>query len=163
MLCKKFKATMSTNACIRRQKWAIDLKHIITIEHHIKVEDHSLVSCLSCNQGKAVKENPDKFIDRDFLILKEVQIQLIRKRGWIFKQIISYESLFDTFNHTMIKPEKENGDDRGKIYYKDTRERITRFIRKHRSPTGSKPFLFPPIRLKFEVRKRLNNCVRGNK
>ena len=79
---------MSTNACIRRQKWAIELKHIITLEHNIKVEDNSLVSCLSCEPGKAVQENPNKFINRDFLILNEKQIQLIRTRGWIFKHCI---------------------------------------------------------------------------
>jgi hypothetical protein len=159
---------MSTNACIRRQEWAIELKHIITLEHNIKVEDHSLVSCLSCEQGKAVQENPDKFINRDFLILKEKQIQLIRKRGWIFKRItISYDSLFDTFNSTMINIKSErsnrNGKGKGSIFNKGKRERITRFIRKHRSFTRGKSNILPSIRIKFEIRKRFNNCIRNNK
>jgi hypothetical protein len=159
---------MSTNACIRRQEWAIKLKHIITLEHNIKVEDNSLVSCLSCEQGKAVQENPNKFINRDFLVLKEKQIQLIRKRGWIFKRItISYDSLFDTFNSTMInvKPERRNENDKGErnIFNKSERERITRFIRKRRNSTGGKPNIFSSIGLKFEIRKRFNNCIRNNK
>ena len=163
MLCRKFKVTMSTNACIRRQEWAITLKTKLILESTIKSNDHSLITCLTCTQGKAVKKNPNKFINRDFLILKEKHLQLIRKRGWVFKDPISYDSLFDTFDYAKIKSKRRNDNDRSKIYTKSAAERITRFVRKHRSPTGSKSHILPSIRIKFEVRKKFRNYIRNNR
>lgn len=140
MRCRIFNATMSTNACLRRQEWADKLRHIIKLEQGIKVQDHSLITCLKCDQGEAVKKNPDKYINRDFLVLKEKQTQLIRKRGWVFKEGISYETLLDNYDFTMMKVNngRRNNNGKGKILKKSDRERIIRFIRKHRNFTRSK-------------------------
>lgn len=154
MLCCKFKTIMSTNACIKRQEWAINLKVHLILESKTKANDHSLITCLSCTQGKAVKENPNKFIDRDFLILKEKHLQIIRKRGWIFKEPVSYDSLFDTFNYTKIenKPKRENTNERSGIFTKSRAERITRFIRKHRGITRDKQNISKPIRTELNTK-----------
>ena len=63
MWCDKFQCTLSTNACIKRQ--------LIKIEGAKKTEfGLSFEICSECLQGKAVKENPECFINRDIKKLK---------------------------------------------------------------------------------------------
>ena len=89
---------MSIHACIRRQKWSqIHCKNVDS------VYDSSLISCVSCEQGKEIKTNPDCSLDRDFYLLKDNHLKVIRERGYIFKDSIAEESLKDNFDCTKIK------------------------------------------------------------
>ena len=119
MYCETFCATMSVYACIRRQKWS----QIYQDKSEI-VYDNSLILCLSCKQGKKIKNNPDCSLDRDFYLLKNNHLKVIKERGWIFKDPIAEESLHDNFDYTKIKltkRSKKNGKHR--ILESDQRER----------------------------------------
>jgi len=126
---------MSVNACIRRQGWAKLYKKEVTDK---PVHDHSLITCQMCTTGKKVIKNPDCFINRDYQSLKNKHLQTIRCRGWLFKDGISYESLFDSFNYTMIKKGGNNNGENSAIFKLNQQERINRFVRKHRRLARSK-------------------------
>ena len=146
MFCKSLKATMSINACIRRQKWSklyTKLKFIY---------DHSIITCQSCDQGKKTKDNPDYKLDQDFQTLKNNQLKIIRERGWVFKETISLESLYNTFDYTQIKTRRNTNDKEHSILRIGNRERIIRFIRKHRSIARDKQNISKPIRIELNTK-----------
>ena len=128
MFCNAFKATMSILACIRRQKWS-KLYNVVEGLH-----DNSLLTCRSCLKGKKVLQNPDSFSDRDFNLLMNNHLKVITERGWVFKEPIALESLFDTFDCTMIKLNRRVDHDRRKTITGNSKSRgIARFVRKHRN------------------------------
>ena len=79
MWCDKFKCTLSTDACIRRQSNPFRGKT------YKKYED-SFQACQQCEQGKLVIKHPDHFINRDFKALKTRHLRTLENRGFIFKE-----------------------------------------------------------------------------
>lgn len=153
MFCNAFKATMSTHACIRRQKWSTIYK---TQEGSY---DHSLLTCQICNQGRQVKRNPDSQLDRDFDLLKENQLKVIRDRGYIFKDSVALESLLDSYDCSKIKLRRES---HGKSR-KDKRSRVARLIAKHRYLARSKQNILQSNRSKLSLKQKLELRIGKNR
>jgi hypothetical protein len=148
MYCDTFKATMSIHACIRRQTGSKLYNNIESIY------DHSLLTCKKCDQGKKIISDPDCSTDRDYHFLKNNQLKIIEKRGWIFKESISLESLYDTFDCSQIKLNRRKSNAKKGTNYSKQRG-ITRFIRKHRLVTRSKQNFFQSFRTDLTLKQKL--------
>ena len=141
MFCKTLNATMSTDACVRRQEWAKHYKNNISKSPE-KSYDHSLVHCFNCKNGIKVKRNPEKYINRDYYSLIKKHVRDVEERGWIEKEPVSYPTLFDSYNYNMMAGERRKQSEKikGKCRISHCQQRrINGLADKSRNITGSKP------------------------
>jgi hypothetical protein len=146
MFCKTLNATMSTDACIRRQEWAKHYKKNLSKSPE-KSYDHSLVHCFNCTNGIKIKGNPEKFINRDYYSLVNRHIKNVNERGWVVKEPIAYPTLFDnyTYNKMALTLERKKASEKNKGRFRLShcqQGRINGLVDKSRNLAGSKPDIF---------------------
>jgi hypothetical protein len=92
MWCHKHRSTLTTDACIKRQKIAqqnfVTLKTVIRegVYHCRQVNaPESFADCANCQQGTEVQRNPAKYTNADVQELSRTHIIAVTRRGYVHR------------------------------------------------------------------------------
>jgi hypothetical protein len=113
MQCPVHGTTISPDICIKRQEIAKRgylTKRTITKEKEEKIFQSELPDsfkfCCNCITGKMVKLFPGRYIKKDCLLLIKKHIEILKARGYIFKQDTNLLSLIVSIQNENLNPEE---------------------------------------------------------